>query len=448
MATREVAGLSKAIREVAQPLTGSAFDYGRLLHLIGDARFVLIGEATHGTHEFYRERAGITQWLIRERGFNAVAAEADWPDAYRVNRYVRGMGDPNAALDALAGFERFPAWMWRNLDVLDFIGWLRACNDSLDPGAVKTGFYGLDLYSLNGSIRAVLDYLEKVDPEAARRARYRYGCMEDFGEDPRAYGYAAAFDLGASCEREVLAQLVELQRHAADYASRDGRVAADEFFFAEQNARLVRNAEEYYRNMFAGHVASWNLRDTHMADTLDALASHLERQYGRSKIVVWAHNSHLGDARATQMGARGEINLGQLARRRHPSETVLIGQTTFEGAVTAATDWEGAAERMRVRPAMPGSCEEVLHEVGYPRFLLTLREEDTVRQALREPRLERAIGVVYRPRSERISHYFDARLRDQFDIVLYFDHTSALEPLERTPAWEREKEWETFPSGV
>jgi erythromycin esterase-like protein len=448
MATREIVRLSKAVREVAEPLTRSAFDYGRLLDLIGNARFVLIGEATHGTHEFYRERAEITQWLIRERGFNAVAVEADWPDAYRVNRYVRGMGDPHATLDALAGFERFPTWMWRNLDVLDFIGWLRACNDSLDPGAVKAGFYGLDLYSLHRSIRAVLDYLDKVDPEAARRARYRYSCLEDFGEDPQAYGFAASFDLGVSCEREAVEQLVELQRRAADYASRDGRVAADEFFFAEQSARLVRNAEEYYRNMFAGPVASWNLRDTHMADTLDALAGHLERQYGRAKIVVWAHNSHVGDASATQMGSRGEINLGQLARRRHAGETVLIGQTTFEGAVTAATDWDGPAERMRVRPALPGSVEEMLHEVGYPRFLLALDERDSVRAALAEPRLERAIGVVYRPRSEPISHYFDARLRDQFDIVLHFDHTSALEPLERTGVREREKEWETFPSGV
>ncbi|HWQ55652.1 MAG TPA: erythromycin esterase family protein [Bryobacteraceae bacterium] len=439
--------LSRAIREIAWPLTGAAGDYEPLLERIGDARFVLLGEASHGTHEFYRERAEITRRLIRDRGFTAVAAEADWPDAYRVNRYVRGE-DGGDEIGALAGFARFPTWMWRNTVVAEFVAWLRAHNG--EPGReVKCGFYGLDLYSLHASIRAVLLYLDNVDPEAARRARYRYGCFEDFGEDSQAYGYAAAFDLEPSCEQAAVTQLVELTRRATDYSSRDGRVAADEFFAAEQNARLVKNAEQYYRGMFGGRVSTWNLRDTHMAETLEALAAHLERLWGSTKVVVWAHNSHLGDARATGMGEQGELNLGQLVRERHRNDAVLVGFTTYTGTVTAATEWDGFAERKRVRPGMRGSYEELFHDVGLPQFLLTF-PGGGVREALTEPRLERAIGVIYRPESERISHYFPARLGKQFDAVLHFDVTRAVEPLERTPGWqmEAEREWETFPSAL
>jgi erythromycin esterase-like protein len=268
--------LLDSVRQAAYPLTGAATDYDALLDLVGDARFVLLGEASHGTHEFYRIRAEITKRLIRDKGFTAVAVEADWPDAYRVNCYVRGAGQDASTHEALGDFRRFPTWMWRNADVLDFVGWLREHNDRAGPSD-RVGFYGLDLYSLHGSIRAVLAYLEKVDPGAAGRARYRYGCFEDFGEDTQAYGYAAGFGLRESCEREVVEQLVELQRGATDYARRDGRMAEDEQFFAEQNARLVKNAEEYYRTMFRGRVSSWNLRDRHMADTLDALADHLTR---------------------------------------------------------------------------------------------------------------------------------------------------------------------------
>jgi erythromycin esterase-like protein len=439
------------VREAARPLAGAAADYDPLMELIGDSRFVLLGEASHGTHEFYRERAQITKRLISEKGFTAVAVEADWPDAYRVNRYVRGRGEDRSSGDALSGFKRFPQWMWRNADVLDFVGWLRAHNGAL-PASSKVGFYGLDLYSLHASMEAVLGYLDKIDPEAAKRARSRYSCFDHFGEDAQSYGYVAGLGLSQSCESEVVNQLVELRRRAAEYASRDGRVAEDEFFFAEQNARLVKNAEEYYRSMFRGRVSSWNLRDRHMVETLHALAAHLERQNGRSaKVAVWAHNSHLGDARATQMGEQGEWNVGQLVREKYGGQSVLVGFSTYAGTVTAAADWDAPAERKRVRPALKDSYEALFHEAGVPRFLLTLRDGNRVATALREPRLERAIGVIYRPETERQSHYFHARLPAQFDCMLHFDETRAVEPLERTARWqsgEAGEAPETYPSGL
>src|SRR5438874_10418697 len=378
--------LINAIRETAHPLTGATTDYDPLMNLIGDARFVLLGEASHGTHEFYRMRAEITQRLISEKGFMAVAVEADWPDAYRVNRYVRGVSDDATANEALVDFRRFPTWMWRNADVLDFVGWLRDHNEAGgDDG--KVGFYGMDLYSLHASMRAVLRYLDRVDPEAADRARARYACFDHFGEDPQAYGYAAAFGAGESCEREVIEQLVDLQEHAVDRARRDGLLAEDELFYAEQNARTVKAAEEYYRTMFGGRVSSWNLRDRHMTDTLDALSVHLSRQAGRqARIVVWAHNSHLGDARATEMASLGEYNVGQLVRERHTGHCRLLGFTTSTGTVTAADDWGGRAERKRVRPALPGSVEELLHQVGTKEFVVRFAEAPQAAAALRSTR--------------------------------------------------------------
>ena len=445
------AGVVKLIRENLTHLTGGSSEYDPLLNQIGEAHFVLIGEASHGTHEFYRERAEITKRLIEEKGFTAVAVEADWPDAYRVNRYVRGTTSDAEAIDSLAGFKRFPTWMWRNADVLDFIGWLRAHNDALPNGNSKVGFYGLDLYSLHSSIEAVLGYLAKIDPEAAKRARYRYSCFDHFGENTQAYGYAASFELTESCENEVVSQLIELRKRATDYASRDGRVAADDFFFAEQNARLVKNAEEYYRSMFRGSVPSWNLRDRHMAETLESLVGHLQKQGEPAKVVIWEHNSHLGDARATEMGERGELNVGQLVRERHGRDAVLVGFSTYSGTVTAASDWDAPAQRKRVRPALKDSYEALFHEVGIPRFQISLREKSPMTSALMEPRLERAIGVIYRPETERQSHYFYARLADQFDALLHFDQTRALEPLERTPEWSMEEvrePAETYPSGL
>lgn len=307
---------TEVIAQAAQALTGAAEQYDALVDMIGDARLVLLGEASHGTHEFYRERAQITKRLIQEKNFHAVAVEADFPDAYRVNRYVRGESEDATAVDALADFQRFPQWMWRNADVVDFVGWLRAHNDLIPRPEWRVGFYGLDLYSLYGSIQAVLGYLDKTDVQAAQRARSRYACLEHFGADPQVYGYLANRDLETSCEDEVVSQLTELRRAAPRYLSRDGRVAEDELFFAEQNARVVQNAEEYYRAMYRGSIVSWNLRDQHMAETLHTLRAHLNRRVGKAKIIVWEHNSHLGDARATEMGQRGEFSVGQLVRER------------------------------------------------------------------------------------------------------------------------------------
>ena len=439
--------LTDLISGAAEPLAGSPDDYDSLLDLVGDARFVLLGEASHGTHEFYRERALISKRLIYQRGFNAVAVEADWPDAYRINRFVQGASPGNDSVEALSGFKRFPQWMWRNADVLDFVGWLREHNDTQAFPDRKCGFYGLDLYSLHASIEAVLDYLKKVDPAAAKRAREHYSCFEHFGKEIQTYGYAAGFGLTPTCENAVVQQLVALRRKAMDYLQRDGQVAADAYFCAAQNALVVRNAEEYYRNMFRREVSSWNLRDNHMMESLVSLAEHLGKKGRPAKIVVWAHNSHLGDARATQMHDRGELNLGQLARQRFGKEAVLIGFTTYEGTVTAASDWDGPAERKSVRPGHPDSYEALFHEVDVPRFYLDLRRSD-ISSALRAERLERAIGVIYRPDTELISHYFDARLSDQFDAVLHFDHTRAVEPLERTTEWEMGEVEETFPSGL
>jgi erythromycin esterase-like protein/predicted phosphoribosyltransferase len=435
------------VRDRAIPLKGDPAQYDALLTGIGDARVVLLGEATHGTHEFYRERAFITRRLITEMGFSAVAVEADWPDAYRINRYVRGTSADEEAVQALADFGRFPTWMWRNADVLDFIGWLRTHNETQPPDT-RAGFYGLDLYSLRASMQAVLAYLEKVDPEAARRARHRYGCFDQFGEEMQEYGYAAGFGLHPSCEREVVTQLLELHRQRAEYARRDGRVAADEFFYAEQNARLVRNAEEYYRTMFRGRADSWNLRDRHMGDTLGELLRFLDRSRSGARIVVWAHNSHLGDARATQMGEGGELNVGQLVREQYGASAVLVGFTTFTGTVTAASEWDGPAHRKHVRTALAGSYERLFHEAQIPRFLLPLRNDLQLASALATPRLERAIGVLYLPETERASHYFYARLPEQFDFVLHFDETRAVEPLERSALWEAGEVVGTFPSGL
>lgn len=455
MAIRHIDRLVDAIRQHALPLSGASSDYDRLLDRIGDSRIVLIGEASHGTHEFYKERAEITKRLIKEKQLNAVAVEADWPDAYRINRFVRAEGDDETAEEALGNFERFPTWMWRNSVVLDFVGWLREHNDSLPAGAPKVGFYGVDLYSLYSSLEAVVKYLEKTDPEAAQRARGRYGCFESFEKDVQSYGYAASFGSAESCEDEVIAQLMELRERATELANRDGRQAADEYFFAEQNARLAKNAEQYYRSMFRGRASSWNLRDRHMTETLVAIEEHLANQLGyQPKIAVWEHNSHLGDARATDMGQWGELNVGQLVRERWSDESFLIGFSTDHGSVTAASDWDAPAERKRVRPGMPDSYEALFHEVcqtaSWERFLIDLRGD--LAEPLREPRLERAIGVIYRPETERQSHYFNAHLSEQFDALIHIDQSRAVEPLERTPRWtkgEDERDMpETFPWAV
>jgi erythromycin esterase-like protein len=431
------------IRSAALPLSGVPADYDALLDLIGDARFVLLGEASHGSHEFYRMRADISRRLIEEHEFAAVAVEADWPDAYRVNCFVRGVGDDHSADAALSGFRRFPAWMWRNQVVLEFVEWLREYNRGVAPQR-RAGFYGIDLYSLHASIEAVIGYLNSVDPEAARRAQDRYSCFEFFGQDPQSYGYATASGMAEPCEDAVIEQLREMQR-ITSWGEHSGRISEDEAFEAEQNARLVKNAEEYYRSMFRGRISSWNLRDSHMVETLNALAEHLQRTTGRSRIIVWAHNSHLGDASATQMGESGEWNVGQLIREQHGRDALLIGFTTHTGMVTAANDWGAPAQVMQVVPSRADSVEGLFHRTGLPRFFLNMRDDPAVAGLLRQQRLERAIGVIYRPQTERMSHYFFASVAEQFDALFHVDDTTAVTPLEAYAPLPEDELPETYP---
>jgi erythromycin esterase-like protein len=437
------------LQQHLQPLTGGAHDYDSLLQAIAAARFVLIGEASHGTHEFYRERVNITQRLILEKGFTAVAVEADWPDAWRVNRYVRGLSNDHDAREALAGFERFPAWMWRNTEVCDFVEWLRQHNSQHGPEQ-QVGFYGIDLYSLFRSIEEILSYLDRTDPQAARQARARYACFDHVGQDSQAYGYAAAYGLTRSCEDEVVQQLSDMslrltQNNLAQSSARD------ELFHAQQNARLVRNAEAYYRSMFRGRVSSWNLRDSHMVETLVALSNHSSQGAAAPRMAVWAHNSHLGDASVTDMGERGEWNVGQLMRERYGAQTFLIGMSTHHGTVTAASEWDQPPQRKRVRPGLNASWEAVFHQVGTPNFMLPLRDHAELRQLTDTQRLQRAIGVIYRPQTERQSHYSYTHLARQFDALVHWDESHALEPLDKGLRWhegEAGEVPETYPSGI
>ena len=414
------------------------------------ARFALLGEASHGSDEFYRERAALTRRLIVERRLDAVAVEADWPDAYRVNRYVRGLGDDASGAAALADFMRFPTWMWRNTVVLEFVEWLREHNATLPPPA-RIGFYGLDLYSLFTSIDAGARSTSTAS--TPRRRAGRATATPASTASPRTARRTATRRASTStraASRRSIAQLRELVARGGEVSRGFADGDADAFFHAEQNARLVKNAEAYYRAMFSSRVSSWNLRDRHMAETLQALDGHLARQRGRpARIAVWAHNSHLGDARATEMGDSGELNLGQLVRERHGPAAALIGFSTHHGTVTAARDWDGPAETRTVRPGLDGSFEALFHESGSERFCLVLRGNDELAQALAAPRLQRAIGVIYRPETERQSHYFQARLPRQFDALIHLDETRALVPLDRGEVASTSVEPpETYPSGV
>jgi erythromycin esterase-like protein len=431
-------GLVRLLRESAEPFDDiESAELGPLLDRIGDARVVLLGEASHGTSEFYRMRARITRELIVRHGFTLVAVEADWPDACWVDRYVRHADTPPSGPPP---FRRFPTWMWRNAEVGEFVEWLRARNAELrDPGC-RAGFYGLDLYSLYGSIDAVLHYLDTVDPAAARVARTRYGCLTPWFGDPAGYGRAAITERYRSCEGEAVAMLMDLLDRRLEYARRDG----ERYLEAFQNARLVANAERYYRAMYHGSVASWNLRDQHMFDTLATLLSF----HGpAAKAVVWEHNSHIGDSAATEMGARGEQNVGRLCRRAFGPEAHLVGFGTDQGTVAAAADWDAPMEVMRVRPAHAQSYERLCHDTEIPAFMLALREpaRPEVREELAPARLERAIGVIYRPESELASHYFQASLPLQFDHYIWFDRTSAVTPLPVVPAGGLP---DTYPFGV
>jgi erythromycin esterase-like protein len=434
-----VDGNGDALRAAARPLEA-------LFDLIGDARIVLIGEATHGTAEFYALRAELSLRLIAERGFTGVAIEGDLPDAAALHRYVTTGSAGGTAYEALAGFRRFPAWMWRNTIVRDFIERLHAHNRTLAPDR-RTGVFGLDLYSLHASMQAVVAYLERIDPANAQAVRERYACFDRFGDDPQRYGYATELELGDDCRAAVREALTRISERALDYARRDGIPAADEAFLTEANARVAADAERYYRTMFAWDASSWNVRDRHMDETLAGVRAHLRATRGDDRVVVWAHNSHLGDARATTMGREGEVNLGQLARERYDGEVVNVGQFTYDGTVIAADDWGGPHEVMNVRPAQPRSYEALFHAVA-PAFALDVREP-RVRDALGGERLERAIGVIYRPQTELRSHYFTADLPRQFDLAVHIDRTRALDPLDRVePAPPEREAPETFPSGV
>ena len=434
---------TKVVSEGASPLT-SETDIGPVLEEVRGASLVLLGEATHGTQEFYTFRAHLTQALISECGFAGVAIEGDWPDAQRVNRFVQLESSDLDTASALGGFARFPIWMWRNTAELRFIEWLREYNAARAPNA-RAGFFGLDLYSLDTSARAVVDYLEKVAPSLAAQARVSYGCFERYEHDSERYAWAAARLNGESCEDAVTRELLRLRAERAQLETAGGETA---FFDAEQNARLAANAEQYYRTMFRGRVASWNLRDRHMHETLEAVRAHLWRQGRAPKVVVWAHNSHLGDARATEAARMGEINLGQLVREQSGAAARLVGFTTYSGTVVAASEWGEPAELKRVRPALAGSYEDVFHRTGMPAFVLPFNPGTPAAEFFAEPRLERAIGVIYRPETERHSHYFEAQLAQQFDLVIHFDETRALQPREQIAAWDGGEAPETFPSGV
>jgi protein-L-isoaspartate(D-aspartate) O-methyltransferase len=415
--------LAERIRAAAEPLPrldDPAF--GECIDRFADATVVLLGEASHGTSEFYRARAAITRRLIEAHGFNLVAVEADWPDAASIDRVVRQR--PRRA-DAAPAFRRFPTWMWRNTDVEAFVAWLRAHNATL-PAEDRVGFHGLDIYSLAASMRAVIDYLGTVDPALAAEARRRYGCLAPWADDPAHYGRQAFQSGFARCEAPVLAMLRDLLEKRLAYAADD----PDDFLDAAQNARLVASAEEYYRTMYQGSAASWNLRDTHMAQTL----ANLLDSRPRAKAVVWAHNSHIGDARATDMGReRGELNLGQLSRQAYGTQARLVGFGTHAGTVAAASDWDEPMQVMHVRPSLPDSIERASHEAGMERWLLDLAtpRDPALNRALETSRLERFIGVIYRPDTERWSHYTGASLAGQYDAWIWFDRTRAVTPLAR-----------------
>ncbi|HEX9953368.1 MAG TPA: erythromycin esterase family protein [Rubricoccaceae bacterium] len=419
------------VREAARPLSGADDDFAALVEQIGDARVVLLGEATHGTHEFYEARARITQRLIAEHGFTAVAVEADWPEAAPVNAYVRGMGGASTATEALSAFEGFPTWMWRNADVLALVEWLHDYNASTASEGARVGFYGIDLQTLGPAIEGVTRFLDQVDPEAAARARERYTCFSPYEDDPAGYGESVTYGSMPGCASQAAEQVQEFATNQAAWTSRGG---AEAFFSAAQNARLVQGAERYFRSQFDYGVSSWNLRDTYMADVVGTL---LSRSGGPpARVVVWAHNSHVGDARATERAEYGELNLGQLVRQQWGEDAVLVGFTTYSGSVVAASEWGGAPQVKAVRPALVGSYEHLFHDVGIPAFYLPL--QGAVADALRPPRLERAIGVLYLPETERTSHYFQAVLPEQFDAVLHFDETRAVGPLDPLGAAPRD----------
>jgi erythromycin esterase-like protein len=419
------------IKKSAHSISGNPRDYDPLIKMIGDARFVLLGEATHGTHEFYRERALITKRLIEEKGFDAVVIEADWTDAFRANEFVHSASKDQTAEQSLSGFTRFPQWMWRNTDFRDLVASIRLYNNSAKPEISRVGIYGMDLYGLSESAEEVVQYLRQVDPEAGNRAAKRYSCFAGYNDKPEQYGYDVSRDGKKSCEKQALEQFREIENRFNNWLSMKNRQRDEELFSAYQNARVVKNGEAYYRLSYKGNFSTWNLRDSHMAETLQALTQYLDAVgNAKSKVVVWAHNTHQGDARMTEMGEAGELNVGHLMRQAHDGDSVLVGFTTYAGEVIAASEWGEKGQRMKVRPAISGSYSRLFHETGIPNFLLIFRGNESLTRELSRPRLQRAIGVIYKPETERQSHYFDARISKQFDAVIHFDVTNPVKPLD------------------
>lgn len=438
--------LKQLLKSSAQPCTTVA-DLSSFLDCVGDRSIVMLGEASHGTHEFYSERAELTKLLVEKKGFNVVAIEGDWPDAYKVNQYIKSKVQDTSAADALKGFSRFPTWMWDNTVVYEFVEWLRDHNARSTKSSDLVSFYGLDIYSLYRSIDETVKYLEKVDPEGAVRAKSRFDCFSRFGEDCQYYGMVTSLGFAKDCENEVVEQLVDITKNEILY-TKNSDDASEEFFSTEQNTRLIQAAERYYRTMFDKTQSCWNLRDTHMADTVDRIRKNLLEKNIVPKIVIWAHNSHVGDARFTERAEKDEINIGQLLKQRYGDHVVSIGFLTYDGTVTAASNWDGITERKSVVPALQGSYERLFHMLEIPRFFLDFRNDKSVKEALYGPMLERAIGVIYRPETERQSHYFLAELSRQFDSIVFIDRTHAVKPLTLTRCWELgEEPPETFPTG-
>jgi erythromycin esterase-like protein len=426
------------VRDHGEPLSpvDDTEAFGAMFDRFADAKVVLLGEATHGTSEFYQARATITRRLIEKHGFTIVAVEADWPDAARIDAYVRHRHVPDTDD---AAFERFPTWMWRNEEVADFVNWMRAYNkDRAEDDRAE--FRGLDVYSLNTSMRAVIDYLDMVDPEAAQEARGRYGCLSPWQSDPARYGRAVMTGQKKPCDEKLLHQLQDILDKRMEYLEADG---GEPFFDAVQNAKIVHAAEHYYRIMYEGATESWNLRDRHMFDTLQSLLARRDN----AKAVIWAHNSHIGNAAATAMGWQGEFNIGELCRKAYREEAVLIGFGTDRGTVAAADDWDEPMQVKTIVPARPDSHERIFRDTGLKAFLTDWREnfQDDLKDALSRPRLERAIGVIYRPDTELYSHYFEAILAEQFDAFVWFDETRAVRPLSRAHGKGMP---ETYPFGL
>ena len=382
---------------------------------------------------FYLWRSRITRRLIAEKGFSFVGVEGDWPDCYRINRYVRGYDNARgSAKEVFGGFERWPTWMWANWEVIAFCEWLKTYNDARER---KAGFYGLDMYSLWESLEVILGYLEKADPEAFEAAKRAFACFEPYGENDQAYAWSTARLVPASCESEVIDLLVETRKHAAENPS-DTEAAFD----AEQNALVAVKAEEYYRSMMYGGADSWNLRDSHMMETLNRLMEHIG---DGGKAIVWAHNTHVGDARATDMASAGMFNIGQLVRERYPGETFLIGFGGFHGNVIAGNSWGATMRRMNIPEALSGSWEDIFHRADARNRLLLLDRVKSIDAFLRR-RGHRAIGVVYHPYAEQ-GNYVSTALPERYDAFLFFDETEALHPLHIEAG---EKQPETYPWGL